>query len=136
MDDDIGNIGAGGASQLQLTVAGTGGLKNTNQWTPQAPLGPVKSTCCSRGRASAGLTDGDTLYRKIKVVSNDHTDQDHHGGSNTNLSNGDKVVIDQVKGNTAANGTFKIDNVTRNTFELFDRQQWHDAGPPHRGRYS
>jgi hypothetical protein len=30
------------------------------------------------------------------------------------------VLIDQVIGDNAANGTFKIGNVTRNTFELFD----------------
>ena len=36
------------------------------------------------------------------------------------LSDGDTVRIDQVEGDTAANGTFKIRNVTRNTFELFD----------------
>ena len=33
VDDDTADIGAGGASQLQLTVTGTGGLKNTNPWT-------------------------------------------------------------------------------------------------------
>src|SRR5882724_11801521 len=43
VDDDTADIGAGGASQLQLTVTGTGGLKNTNPWTNQAPWGPVKN---------------------------------------------------------------------------------------------
>ena len=37
-----------------------------------------------------------------------------------NLPNGATVRIDQVKGDLAANGTFKIGNVTSNTFELFD----------------
>jgi hypothetical protein len=36
------------------------------------------------------------------------------------LSNGDTVRIDQVEGDNAANGTFKIGNVTMDTFELFD----------------
>jgi len=43
VDDDTADVGAGGASQLQLTVTETGGLKNTNPWTVQAPYGPVKN---------------------------------------------------------------------------------------------
>jgi hypothetical protein len=31
VDDDTADVGAGGASQLQLTVTETGGLKNTNR---------------------------------------------------------------------------------------------------------
>jgi len=36
------------------------------------------------------------------------------------LSNGDTVRIDEVVGDPAANGTFKVENLTRDTFELFD----------------
>lgn len=36
------------------------------------------------------------------------------------LSNGNTVTISHVEGNKAANGTFKIQNVTTNTFELID----------------
>src|SRR5207247_3864085 len=43
VDDDTADVGAGGASQLQVTGTGTGGLKNTNPWTIQAPYGPVKN---------------------------------------------------------------------------------------------
>lgn len=35
-----------------------------------------------------------------------------------NLENGDQITITGVLGNTAANGTWAIDNVTSNTFEL------------------
>ena len=118
VDDDTGDIGAGGASQLQLTVAGTGGLTNTNPWTIQAPYGPVKNVSLAYS-GPASSTNGDTLYNAVKNVSNTTpikitTKAPHH------LSNGDKVVIDQVIGDNNANGPFKIGNVTRNTFDLFD----------------
>jgi hypothetical protein len=118
VDDDTADVGAGGASQLQLTVTVTGGLKNTNPWTIQAPYGPVKNVSLFySGPASA--TNGDTLYNAIQSVSNTTpikitTPGQHH------LSNGDTVRIDQVNGDNAANGTFKIGNVTRETFDLFD----------------
>ena len=120
VDDDTADIGAGGPSQLQLTVTGTGGLKNTNPWTIQAPYGPVKNVSLTYSGA-ASETNGDTLYHAIASVGNDRTKPikittkgQHH------LSNGATVVIDQVTGDNAANGRFKIDNVTSNTFELFD----------------
>jgi hypothetical protein len=119
VDDDTGNIGAGGASQLQVTVGGTGGLKNKDQWTNQAPWGPVKAVGLTYSGHQTGLTEGNTLYANIEIVSNDTpikitTIGQHH------LSNGDTVVIDKVNGNTAANGTFKIGNATKYTFELYD----------------
>jgi hypothetical protein len=118
VDDDTADVGAGGASQLQLTVTDTGGLKNTNPWTIQAPYGPVKNVLLAYS-GPASTTNGDTLYNAIESVSDTTpikvtTPGPHH------LSNGDTVRIDQVKGDNAANGTFKIGNVTRNTFELFD----------------
>jgi hypothetical protein len=118
VDDDTADVGAGGASQLQLTVTGTGGLKNTNPWTIQAPYGPVKNVSLAYS-GPASSTNGDTLYNAIASVSNTTpievtTPGPHH------LSNGDTVRIDQVKGDNAANGTFKIGNLTRNTFALFD----------------
>lgn len=118
VDDDTGDIGAGGASHLQITVAGTGGLTNTNAWTIQAPYGPVKNVSLSySGPATA--TNGDTLYNAIKSVSNTTPIRVTTKGQ-LNLSDGDTVVIDQVVGDNAANGTFKIHHVTRNTFDLFD----------------
>jgi Ubiquitin-activating enzyme E1 FCCH domain len=118
VDDDTADVGAGGASQLQLTVTETGGLKNTNPWTIQAPYGPVKNVSLTYS-GPASTTNGDTLYNAIASVSNTTpikvtTKGPHH------LSNGDTVRIDQVEGDPAANGTFKVENLTRNTFELFD----------------
>jgi len=118
VDDDTGDVGAGGASQLQLTVTGTGGLKNTNPWTIQAPYGPVKNVSLPySGRATP--TNGDTLYNAIQSVSNTTPIRITTPGQH-NLSNGATVRIDQVRGDLAANGTFKIGNVSRNTFDLFD----------------
>ena len=118
VDDDTADIGAGGASQLQLTVTGTGGLKNTNPWTNQAPWGPVKNVSLFYS-GPASSTNGDTLYHRIASVSNTTPIKITTVGK-LHLSDGDTVRIDQVEGDTAANGTFKIRNVTRNTFELFD----------------
>jgi hypothetical protein len=118
VDDDTADVGAGGASQLQLTATGTGGLKNTNPWTIQAPYGPVKNVSLAYS-GPASSTNGDTLYNAIQSVS-DNTPIKITTPGQHNLSNGDTVVIDQVRGDNAANGTFKIGNVTRNTFKLFD----------------
>jgi hypothetical protein len=119
VDDDTADVGAGGATELQLTVIDTGGLKNLNPWTIQAPYGPVKNVSCMYS-GPASSTNGDTLYHKIDDVSNTTpikitTAGQHH------LSDNATVLIDQVEPVTnAANGTFKINNVTSNTFELFD----------------
>jgi hypothetical protein len=120
VDDDTADVGAGGASQLQLTVTDKVGLKNPNQWTIQAPYGPVKIVSLPySGPASA--TNGDTLYHEIKDVSNTTpikitATAQHH------LSIGATVRIDLVNppAGTNANGTFKIGNLTRDTFGLFD----------------
>jgi len=117
VDDDTADVGAGGASQLQLTVTEKGGLKNTNPWTIQAPYGPVKNVSLPySGKASS--TNGDTLDNAIKSVSDTTPIRITTVGQH-NLSNGDTVVI-HVGGDPAANGTFKIGNVTSKTFELFD----------------
>ena len=117
VDDDTADVGAGGASQLQLTVIDTGGLKNSNPWTIQAPYGPVKNVLLPYS-GPATYTNGDTLYHAIESVGTKH-----RSGSprrvNTTFQRR-TVRIDQVNGDDAANGTFKINNVTSNTFELFD----------------
>ena len=118
VDDDTADVGAGGASQLQLTVTETGGLNNTNPWAIQAPYGPVKNISLPySGRATS--TNGDTLYNAIRNVSNT-TPIRITTPSQHNLAEGATVRIDQVGGDPAANGTFKIGNVSRLTFDLFD----------------
>ena len=118
VDDDTADVGAGGASQLQLTVTETGGLNNTNPWTIQAPYGPVKNVSLPYS-GPASSTNGDTLYNAIRDVSNTTPIRITTKGQH-NLSEGATVRIDQVGGDPAANGTFKIGNVSRLTFDLFD----------------
>jgi hypothetical protein len=116
VDDDTADVGAGGATQLQISVTKTGGLKNPNVWTIQAPYGPVKNVSCTY----SGPDHGDTLYSALKDVS-DTTPIKITAVGPHHLSNDAIVVIDQVNGDQAANGTFKIGNVTQDTFELFDQ---------------
>ena len=118
VDDDTADVGAGGASQLQLTVTETGGLNNTNPWTIQAPYGPVKNVSLPYS-GPATSTNGDTLYNAIRSVSNTTPIRITTEGQH-NLRDGATVRIDQVGGDPAANGTFKIGNVSRFTFDLFD----------------
>jgi len=118
VDDDTADVGAGGASQLQLTVTETGGLNNTNPWTIQAPYGPVKNVSLPYS-GPATSTNGDTLYNAIRSVSNTTPIRITSEGQH-NLPDGATVRIDQVGGDPAANGTFKIGHVSRLTFDLFD----------------
>ena len=116
MDDDTADVGAGGASKLQLTVSETGGLENENPWTIQAPYGPVRDVSLSySGPAS---TNGDTLDNAILTVSDTTPIRITTPGQH-NLSDGATVVI-HVADDPAANGTFKIGDVTTETFALFD----------------
>jgi hypothetical protein len=121
VDDDTADVGAGGASQLQLTVTETGGLKNTNPWTIQAPYGPVKNVSCAYS-GPASSTNGDTLFHDITDVSSNTPPITITAPAGRRLSNGATVRIDRVDlpAGTNANGTFKIGNLTRDTFDLFD----------------
>ena len=95
VDDDTADVGAGGASDLQLTVTETGGLKNTDPWSIQAPYGPVKNVMLPYSGPSS--IKGDTLYHRIIRRQQYHTDQDHHGGASITSPAALSVVIDQVK---------------------------------------
>ena len=126
VDDDTADVGAGGASQLQVTVTGQQELKNTNPWTIQAPYGPVKNISLPYSGPQTVPDEGNTLYNAIASVSNDTPIKITTKGSH-NLSTGALVRIDQVNPDTsAANGIFKIGNVTTNTFDLFNK----DTGLP------
>ena len=126
VDDDTADVGAGGASQLQVTVTGQQELKNTNPWTIQAPYGPVKNILLPYSGPQTVPDEGNTLYNAIASVSNDTPIEITTLGAH-NLSNGATVRIDQVNpGTSAANGIFKIGNVTTKTFDLFNK----DTGLP------
>jgi hypothetical protein len=112
LDDDTADVGAGQATKLQLTVGGVDGLPNPNEWTIQAVYGPV---------TGAGNWDPSAtgyIYNPITAASN--TTPIVITSANHGLTNGDQATIGEVKGNTAANGTWTVANVTTNTFELLN----------------
>ena len=127
VDDDTADVGAGGATQLRISVTQADGLQNPYPWTIQAPYGPVKDVRLSYS-GPANDTNGDTLYNAIASV-RDTTPITITTPAPHNLSNGAKVRIDQVAGDNAANGTFTIGNVTRTTFDLFDANTGNPVAP-------
>ncbi|MBI1766469.1 MAG: hypothetical protein HYR56_34110 [Acidobacteria bacterium] len=112
LDDDTADVGAGEAARLQLTIGGGAGLPNQNEWAIQAVYGPVSGNGDwdpnKTVRFYLGIT-GATNAAPITITSPKH-----------NLANGETVTIDQVGGNTAANGTWTVANATANTFELLN----------------
>jgi hypothetical protein len=129
VDDDTADVGAGGASKLQLSVTGTGGLKNTAPWAVQAQYGPVGPISLDYS-GPASTTIGDSPYYAIKSVSNTTPiTVTAVAPLPLSLSNGATVRIDSVTGDTAANGTFKIGNVSRYTFQLYDFETGRPVAP-------
>lgn len=120
VDDDTADVSRAGGTGLQLTVTGTKGLKNLSQWSIQAPFGPVKNVPVTYS-GPASETNGASPFFNIAGASNTTPIQITSVNADK-LSNGQIVVIDSVLGNTAANGTFQVGNVTRTTFELFDAE--------------
>ena len=113
LDDDTADVGAGGATRLQLTIGGGDHLPNSDEWTIQAPYGPVsgKGNWDSSKTVSFGLgITGATNTAPIVITSSDKQ----------NLANGETVIVSGVTGNTAANGTFIVanSNPATKTFEL------------------
>jgi hypothetical protein len=139
VDDDTADIGSEGQS-LQLSIAGKGGLKNNltgepEEWSIQAPFGPLKdipvlySGSVHDARTSAEAKRGEppppqhpkeTLYNNISNVSHTTPITITNAGGQHPLANGDRVYIEEVKGENAANGWFKVGNVTTTTFSLFE----------------
>jgi hypothetical protein len=111
LDDDTADVGAGEATKLQITIAGVDGFPNDNEWTIQAVYGPVSgnlawdpSQTVTFGLAISGATN----TSPIVITSVGHR-----------LLNGDTVIVSDVGGNTAANGTFIVaDSVSGKTFAL------------------
>lgn len=112
LDDDTADVGAGEATQLQVAIGGVAGLPNTNEWTIQAVYGPVS------GEGDWDSTKTVSFYEAITDASRTTPiviTSEKHG-----LANGEKVIIEQVGGNLAANGTWTVANATVNTFELLN----------------
>jgi hypothetical protein len=72
VDDDVSDIGANGATNLQLSIGGAGGLPNTAEWTWGAPYGPVSGT----GQITQGVNDRishvpDDVFFKVNFLNPD-----------------------------------------------------------------
>jgi len=57
LDDDVADVGAEGANQLQISVGGPQGLDQQVQWTWGAPYGPVSSVTGQISKGSTELTN-------------------------------------------------------------------------------
>ncbi|MFO1460687.1 MAG: hypothetical protein U1G08_14940 [Verrucomicrobiota bacterium] len=110
LDDETADVGAGEATEFLLTVSGPGGLPNTNEWTIQSVYGPVTGTGNWDPSQSVSFYKGITAATDTSPIVISSAD---HG-----LSEGEQVTIDQVEGNTAANGTWTVTNPTADTFQL------------------
>jgi hypothetical protein len=115
LDDDTADVGADGASKLQLSVGGPTGLPVQSPWSNQVPFGPVTAS------GTYVITPGDSTASNFASV-DDVTPIRIHTIGHHNLKNDTVVVIQGVQGDTAANGTFKIGNVTPTSFCLFDEK--------------
>jgi len=130
VDDDTADIGADGGTILAVAVTGTKGLPNIQQWTAQAPFGPVEFVCDKY--SGPDLSKGYTLYYDVQDASN--TSPIKITTSQPllrTLKEGDLVVLENIEGNTAANSSkdpkdpngkalipFKVTNVGKFSFEL------------------
>ncbi len=122
LDDDTADVGAGEATKLLMTIGGPPpgnpgpvvgiitAKSNPNEWTIQAPYGTVKG----KGAWDPKLTE--PIFLNISNASN--TTPIVVTSTNHGLGNGEKVTLSEVGGNTAANNTFNITNVSKDTFEL------------------
>ena len=142
VDDDASDIGASGGSEIMVVVTGSDGLPNKNQWTVQAPFGPVTASCVYSGTPAAN--HGITLYYDVQEASNESPIRIKTSVDLLRiLKDGDKVVVDQVAGNPNANTVDKdgdssrdqdpnrvyiAKNIGKNAFDLY-----HLDGTPTQG---
>jgi Cu/Ag efflux protein CusF len=149
VDDDTADIGADGGTVLSVAVTGTKGLPNIQQWTAQAPFGPVEFVCDKY--SGPDLSKGYTLYYDIKDASN--TSPIKITTSQPllrTLKEGDQVVVEFVEGNSAANSwnpndpkakiaAFKVTNVGKFSFDLLNQDgtptQGNGTFKPNTGRW-
>lgn len=131
LDDDSADVGAGGGTQLLLTIGDrpngkpgptTGSVKtpeNPNEWTIQTTYGPVQGTGAwdPKNKRPFPVDFSDASNTTPIVITS----------TNHGLTNGTKVYVVGAKGNTNANTPtsgpnkdkpWTIGNVTVDTFEL------------------
>ncbi len=131
VDDDTADIGAGGANNLQITVAGPKGLQNLNEWSIQAPFGPIKGARLKYSGPNDTVFAPGTI-KEITATTDGNIKVTTVGASN--MRDGDEVFIDQVDGVAAANGTFKVRHAKKESFEIVDRTTGN--GIPFSGQYT
>ncbi len=68
LDDDIGNVNAGGATNIAISVGGLGGLLNKDSYTNTSPFGVV-STSASTAQAGTSSLSGLTNSQIVNQVS-------------------------------------------------------------------
>jgi hypothetical protein len=140
VDDDTSDVGADGGTTIVVTVTGSTGLPNTAMWTAQAPFGPIPNFPCVYSGPPAP-NKGITQYHDVLDASNTSPIRITTSLQLIHqLAEGDKVVLDQIQGNNAANtatdsGTNQdpskvlvVKNVGKNTFDLY-----HQDGTPTQG---
>lgn len=113
LDDDVADVGAGEATKLHLTIGGINGLIQANEWTIQAPYGPI---------TAYGHWDPSAQGEYLNIADASNTTPIVITCKQHGLDNGDTVIIEEVQGNTAANNTFKVFEVTEDTFALENSQ--------------
>ncbi len=113
LEDDSADIGAGWASQFQVSVGDSQGLDNTNEWTNQAPYGPVSGD----GNWDPNQTPA-YRYLGFKSASGTKDSPIVITSENHGLHYGEKIIIEDNPTPGINNITWTVGNVTTNTFEL------------------
>jgi len=132
VDDDTADIGAGGANRLQITVAGPNGLDNLNEWSIQAPFGPIKGARLKYSGPNETVFAPGTI-KEITRTTEGNVKITTVGASN--MRDGDEVFIDQVPTMPEVNEKiFKVRHAKKESFELVDKDT--DVAIPFSGQYT
>jgi len=119
VDDDTADIGAGGATRLQVSVAGPKGLANLNEWSIQAPFGPLKGVNLRYSGTKDKVFAPGTI-KEVTRTADDNVKISSVGASN--MRDGDLVFIDQVPNMPAINEkTFVVRHAKKESFEIVDQ---------------
>jgi hypothetical protein len=114
LDDDTADIGAGGATQMQLTISGNKDLKLDEPYAAQVPFGAVKNVPCKY----FGKDKLDFTYLNMKSVSATTPVKVTTNGAH-NYTEDQIVHIEEVS--SIPNGDYRAKNVTKDTFEVYSK---------------
>ncbi len=118
VDDDTADIGAGGANHIQISVAGPKGLKNRNEWSIQAPFGPLRQISCEYSGPDEKAWAPGTI-KEITATPDGFVKVITAGACN--LLDKDEVEIDQVGGTLKIEGIYRVRHARKESFEIVDR---------------